>query len=154
MPAEVPNTTARPNWRTALISPRLLPAVFARYVLSSLLTAGVDYLVFLLVFPSLGSIVASILLARSASVLVNYLLVRYVVFFSAERVLKTFPRFVLLVAVSGLVTSGLIAVFTARLQLPVLQAKMAAELLLYLVNFTILDRLVFARRKEKSLLPE
>jgi putative flippase GtrA len=151
MPVEIPNTSARPNWRTVFTSPRLLPAVFARYLLSSLLTAGVDYLVFLLIFPALGSILVSILLARAASVLVNYLLVRCAVFFSAERVLKTFPRFVLVVAVSGLVTSGLIAAFTAHLRLPVLQAKMAAELLLYLVNFTVLDRLVFARRKQLFL---
>jgi putative flippase GtrA len=146
----LPDTTAKASWRELLLSPRLLPAVFGRYVLSSLLTAGVDYLVFMLVFPMLGSVLGSIFLARAASLLVNYILARFVVFFSADRVRKTFPRFAAVVIVSGLATSGLIGVFTARWQLPVLQAKMVAELLLYMVNFTILDRLVFARRKSSS----
>jgi putative flippase GtrA len=117
--------------------------VFARYIFSSLTTAAVDYLVFLLVFPLTSQVLTSVLLARAASVLVNYLLVRFVVFFSRERALRTFPRFIAVVIASGLVTSGLISLFTSRLHLPVVLAKMAAELLLYLVNFTLLERVVF-----------
>lgn len=113
---------------------------------SSLITAAVDYLVFLTIYPLLQKIALSIFLARAASVLVNYLLLRLAVFRNQENILRTFPRYILLVAVSGIIASLMIPQWVNWLNTSVIIAKMLTEAILYFINYIILKHLVFWRK--------
>ena len=82
--------------------------VLFRYVLASIVTAAVDYLVFFLVSPFVGSDLGLTFISRGASVMVNYTLVRNMVFSSRERIMATFPKYVALVAVSGFISATIV----------------------------------------------
>lgn len=117
-----------------------------RYMASSLITAAVDYLVFLTIYPLIQNIALSIFLARAASVLVNYLLLRLAVFRNREHILHTFPRYILLVVVSGAIASFMIPQWMRWLNIPIIIAKMLTEAILYFINYIILKYLVFLRK--------
>lgn len=121
--------------------------VLARYVSTSLLTAVVDNLVFFLCYPSVHNLLVSIYLARLMAILVNYFLLRKVVFYSSDKPTRTFPKYIALVLFSGLVASLLIDFFNAEFHTGVMLGKIIAELLLYLVNFAVLNKLVFVHRQ-------
>ena len=121
--------------------------VLARYVSTSLLTAVVDNLVFFLCYPWVHNLLVSIYLARLVAILVNYFLLRKVVFYSSDKPTRTFPKYISLVLFSGLVASLLIDFFNAEFHTGVMLGKIIAELLLYLVNFTVLNKLVFVHRQ-------
>ncbi len=121
--------------------------VLARYVSTSLLTAVVDNLVFFLCYPWVHYLLVSIYLARLVAILVNYFLLRKVVFYSSDKPTRTFPKYLALVLFSGLVASLLIDFFNAEFHIGVMLGKIIAELLLYLVNFTVLNKLVFVHRQ-------
>ncbi len=120
--------------------------IFLRYSASSLITAAVDYLVFLTTYPHIQKIPLCIFLARLASILVNYLLLRVVVFQNREHVLRTLPSYVLLVAISGIITSLLIPQWIHWLKVSVVIAKMLSEAILYFINYAILKNLIFLRK--------
>ena len=121
--------------------------VLARYISTSLLTAVVDNLVFVLCYPFVHNVLASIYLARLAAILVNYFLLRKVVFVSSDKPTRTFPKYVALVLFSGLIASLLINLFNAEFHTGIVLGKIIAELLLYMVNFAILNKLVFVHRQ-------
>ncbi len=135
-----------PAARLLLNSMRLY-FVLARYVSTSLLTAVVDNLVFFLCYPWVHNLLVSIYIGRLAAILVNYFLLRKVVFYSSDKPTRTFPRYIALVLFSGLVASFLIDFFNAEFHTGVLLGKIIAELLLYLVNFEVLNKLVFVHRQ-------
>jgi glycosyltransferase involved in cell wall biosynthesis len=134
------------SWFDPLRDSARLVFVLLRYVMASLLTASVDYLVFLGVYPFLGNLLVSVYLARLVSIVVNYTLTRNSVFYSKEKIWVTLPRYLALVLVSGFVASRLITVIESNFGLNVVFAKMASELILYFVNFTIMNRWVYAKR--------
>jgi putative flippase GtrA len=121
--------------------------VMARYVSTSLLTAVVDNLVFVVCYPLIHNLLVSIYLARLVAILVNYFLLRKVVFYSSDKATRTFPRYIALVLVSGLAAALLIDFFNAEFHTGIVLGKIIAELLLYLVNFAVLNKLVFVHRQ-------
>ena len=121
--------------------------VMARYVSTSLLTAVVDNLVFVVCYPLVHNVLASIYLARLVAIVVNYFLLRKVVFYSSDKSTHTFPKYITVVLVSGLAASLLIDFFNAEFHTGVVLGKIIAELLLYLVNFVVLNKLVFVHRQ-------
>jgi putative flippase GtrA len=121
--------------------------VLARYISTSLLTAVIDNLVFILCYPLVHNLLASIYLARLVAIVINYFLLRKVVFYSSDKTTRTFPKYVALVLFSGLVASLLIDFFNAEFHTGVVLGKIIAELLLYLVNFAVLNKLVFVHRQ-------
>ncbi len=121
--------------------------LLARYVSTSLLTAVVDNLVFIACYPLIHNLLVSIYLARLVAILVNYFLLRKVVFYSSEKTTRTFPRYIALVLVSGLAAALLIDFFNAEFHTGIVLGKIIAELLLYLVNFAVLNKLVFVHRQ-------
>ena len=130
------------HFKPLLDSTRVYFVLF-RYGISSLVTAGADYLVFILAHLITQNVPLSMLLARIVSVLVNYLLLKKWVFLSQDKIRHTFPRFVLLVAFFGVLTTLLIQVLTGLLPLTPLQAKLIIEISLYLVVFLAVKSLVF-----------
>ncbi len=120
--------------------------VLLRFTMVSLLTAAIDNTVFLTVYPMLGSILGSQACGRLAGVAVNYLLARRAVFLTGEPHRRTLPRFLLLVAGSGLLSYGLIRFLHGVVGLPVLPSKLFAEGALFMANFLIQRDWVFRQR--------
>lgn len=148
--AEVPIETvyeddnASSHFNPFLDSLRIYFVLF-RFTLASLFSAAVDFAVFLVAFPFIGSILWSTYAARAVSLLVNYGLVSRRVFYDAHRARETFPRYLLLVIVSGAAASFLISLLLSRAGLPLWGAKAIAESFLYVVNFYIQDRFIFTK---------
>jgi putative flippase GtrA len=120
--------------------------VLARFTMLSLGTAVLDNVVFFLAI-GLGAPAAQVI-ARAAAVCVNYPLARRAVFLSKEPGTSTLRRYLGLVAVSGLVSFQLLRLLEQRLGWSVLDAKIAAESALFILNFMIQRDWVFVRKSE------
>lgn len=147
-----PDTKEQPGFWNRLAGSMLLPFLILRYMGASMVTAAVDYASFLALYPLLDNIPTSIFLARLVALVINFLLLRKAVFFSSRQTHNTFPRYLLLVALSGTATSFLVGFFNRHFNIPVIYGKILAEALLYLINFNLLKGLVFLPR-QKGYLP-
>ena len=118
--------------------------VLFRYILSSVVTALFDFLVFLLVFPLTGgNVLVSTYLSRGAAVCLNYALVKNMVFGSRQKITRTFPVYILLVCVSGFISAAMVTYLRETFHLDARIGKPIAELLLYLANFVIQRDFIF-----------
>jgi putative flippase GtrA len=121
--------------------------VFLRFVASSLLTALVDNIVFIIAFMLGGTVLVSQALARAASILVNFTINKKFVFKHEEPHWPAFAKFVLLVVVMGAISYSMIQFMVTYLGFAVVPAKITAEMLLYLINFATQRQLIFRRRE-------
>jgi glycosyltransferase involved in cell wall biosynthesis/SAM-dependent methyltransferase len=119
-----------------------------RFSLLALLTAALDNLVFAGAFALTGSIGRSQLAGRAVAMVFNYLGARRAVFHSKQRHAAVLPKYVLVVALNGLISYALIQWLHTRFGAPAMAAKLAAEGLLFLINFAIQRDFVFTRRRE------
>lgn len=120
--------------------------VLFRYVITSLLTAIVDYIVFVLIFYATNNILLSTLLARGVALTVNYSLLRLVVFQSKENIAKTFPKYILLVIASGLISAFLTERINYIAGINIILAKAISELILYVLVFWVQKTIIFAKK--------
>jgi putative flippase GtrA len=120
--------------------------VLLRFSFVSMLTALIDNLVFLLVYRMANSILIGQICARSCAVFLNYTVARRAVFLSRGRIESTLPRFLLLVALNGLLSYALIQFLLAHTKLSVIAAKVLAETLLFGFSFVIQRDFVFSKR--------
>jgi putative flippase GtrA len=120
--------------------------LFLRYCGSSLLAFAVDSAVFYPVLFYTGSLPLSQIAARAASVSVNFLVVRNLVFQSGASVALSLAKYLALVAASGSIAYTLIRFIHTQLGLPIVAAKLIAEGLLFLGNFAIQRDLIFTRK--------
>ncbi len=121
-----------------------------RFSMLSMLSALIDNLVFLCAFFVTGSIAYSQISGRLLSVVFNYTAVRKLVFHSQQSHRVVLPRYLLLVCASGLLSYSLIRLFTSTLAMPIMGAKVLAESLVFLVNFTVQRDFIFKRRIRSS----
>ncbi len=132
--------------------------VLFRFGLLSLSTAALDNIIFWLAFRYSDEILPSQALGRAVGVLFNYGLARRAVFLSGDHHRATLPRYLILVAASGLVSFGLIHFLMYLFELPVMVSKLCAESALFLANFALQRDFVFTRAKsrtpELSMAPE
>lgn len=128
--------------------------VLFRYTLAALLSAAIDNLVFAAVFLSSTNILSSQVLARSVSMIFNYAAVKKAVSYSHLSNAMTFPRYLLLVFVSGLTSYLLIHGITTVTPLPVIPAKLIAESVVFLANFDIQRDFVFNATHDKPAVRE
>jgi putative flippase GtrA len=124
--------------------------VLFRFALASLLSAVIDYSVFLFVFHLSASISASQAAARLVSMGVNYSAVKKAVFYSDQKASTTFPKYLALVCVSGLVSYLLIEALVWYLPVPVVVAKIMAESAVFLANFAIQRDFIFVPKKAEQ----
>lgn len=117
-----------------------------RFSILSLLTALLDNLVFLSAFSFTGSIASAQVCGRLAAVVFNYTAVRKLVFLSRQSHRVVLPRYLLLVVASGLLSYSLIRFFTSTLTVHVMTAKILAEGLVFIANFTIQRDFIFTKR--------
>ncbi|MFH1033692.1 MAG: bifunctional glycosyltransferase family 2/GtrA family protein [Pseudomonadota bacterium] len=119
--------------------------VFLRFIGSSLLTALVDNIVFIMVYKTTGNIILGQALARGVATLVNFTINRNFVFKHQEDKWRAFAKYVALVAVMGVVSYSMIRVIVDQTGMGVVAAKILAESALYLVNFATQRTLIFRK---------
>lgn len=136
------NRNASSHFNPFLDSLKIYYVLF-RYTLMSLTSATVDFLIFTITYPWIGSVLLATYAARSVSLCVNYGLNSKKVFFSAERARRTFPPYLLLVIVSGFISSLIIDHLHVSTGLSINWSKVIAESLLYVVNFFIQSQFIF-----------
>jgi glycosyltransferase involved in cell wall biosynthesis len=117
--------------------------VFLRFSAVSLLTAGLDNLVFSLVFLGGAEIAASQTVARVAAGSFQYAANRRGAFRSRISHWHALPRYWLTVAATGALSYLMIRLLNGGLGVPVIAAKLAAETLLFCVSFVALRVWVF-----------
>ncbi len=120
--------------------------VLARFTMLSLGTALLDNTVFSAAIHLGFAAALAQGVARAIAVLVNYPLARRAVFLSKEPHRSTGLRYLALVLASGVVSFQLLRLLQGLLGWGVLDAKIAAESALFLVNFVIQRDWVFVRR--------
>jgi glycosyltransferase involved in cell wall biosynthesis len=121
--------------------------VLLRFTFAGLLSAAIDYAVFIFVFNLSGSISGSQASARLVSMGFNYAAVKRAVFYSGQSVADTLPKYLALVCVSGFVSYLLIKGLAMFTPLPVIAAKLLAEPLVFLANFAIQRDFIFVVQK-------
>jgi glycosyltransferase involved in cell wall biosynthesis/SAM-dependent methyltransferase len=124
--------------------------VLFRFTLLSLLTAALDNLVFFFAFHATASVLAAQVISRIAAVLFNYRAARKAVFLSHESNKVLFPRYIFVVIASAAASYGLIRLFTHFFGIGVIAAKIAAESLLFALNFVLLRDFVFTGRTQTA----
>lgn len=124
--------------------------ILLRFGMLSLLTALVDNAVFFSAFRWTGSVARSQIAGRLAAVLFNYGAARRVVFLSRQSHRVVLPKYLLLVLGSGLLSYALIRLFVSGLSMNIMAAKLLAEGLIFIVNFTMQRDFVFTKRATES----
>jgi putative flippase GtrA len=122
--------------------------VLLRFATVSLCTALLDNILFSVIFVATSSLVASLVCARIAAMLFNFVTVKRMVFKSHGRPVVQLVKYATLVAVSGALSYGLIHLFVTYLSLGVLRAKLCAEAILFLANFLIQRDVIFTGSEE------
>ena len=122
--------------------------VLFRYFGVSLVSATLDFFVFIIAYRVFNSILMTTYISRSAALIVNYGLVRSVVFKSRKKFYRTFPKYLLLVCISGFISAALINYFVQFYHIHIIIAKIISESTLYLANFLIQKDLVFPAEEE------
>ncbi len=118
--------------------------VLLRFAASSVITAVIDNLVFALVFSYWGHVAGSQVVGRTAGLLFNYFANKTVVFHSQARVGQSFPRYLLLCVVSGIISYSLLTFIHSVTGIGVVQAKIIAETVIFFFNFVIQRDFIFS----------
>jgi putative flippase GtrA len=124
--------------------------VLFRFSLVALATTILDNAVFLLAFGAIGSVGPAQILGRLAAAPFNYLSARKAVFLSGEPHRHTLPRYLALLVANGIASYALITALAAGPFPGALRAKIAAETVLFFVNFLVQRDVVFRRRQRET----
>ena len=132
------------NFNPLLDSMKIYFVLF-RFTFASLSTAIIDYSVFILAFRFNSSLAASQVLARLIAMIFNYAAVKKLVFYSEQKHIKTLPKYIALVFISGSISLLLINIIIAYTSLNVIAAKVISELLVFFANFAIQRDFIFSK---------
>lgn len=114
-----------------------------RFMISSMLTAVIDYIIFLFVFSIGSNILLSQAAARFVALIFNYAVNRKLVFLSKQQHTNVFPKYVMLVILSGLVSYSIIELLLVLFPLQVAVAKLISEGIIYFGNFAVQRDFIF-----------
>lgn len=120
-----------------------------KFSASSLLSFGVDYLLFCLLLPMFGSVIPANIFARICSSTLNYTLNRKLVFRSNCSVPTSALRYFALAAGILLCNTLLVKLFCG-IGVPALLAKLFTEMLLFLVSWLVQHQFIFKRGASES----
>jgi len=124
--------------------------VLLRFLLSSLSTSFVDFLVFFLAFTMTASLPLGMLCGRGVATGVNFLMNQRMVFRQRSGGYAAFARYLALVVLMGLLSLLMIRQLQLRLGLSTLVAKLVAESVLFVLSFSVQHDLVFGQRPEAN----
>lgn len=114
-----------------------------RFTISAILSALLDNLVFYLVLRCSFGLGFAQIAGRIASMTLNYSAGRRAVFLSRQPHRRVFPKYLLLVGVSGFTSFALIRILTSKFSINPLSAKLGAESMLFAFNFVVQRKFVF-----------
>ncbi|MCE5277968.1 MAG: bifunctional glycosyltransferase family 2/GtrA family protein [Planctomycetaceae bacterium] len=120
--------------------------VLLRFAAVSLLTAGVDFVVFAVSMWMAPNVLLAMAAGRAAAIAFNYHSNRKIVFRSRSTSRWTFPGYLALVIFSGLVSYALMQLLGNLAALPVLASKVVAESIVFVFNFAVQRDLIFRGR--------
>jgi len=123
--------------------------VLLRYGFSSMLTAITDFIVFLIVLQFGGGIFLANMLARTASIGVQFTLLNKLVF-NANAKLKAFILFVSYVYIIGVFSTVVQIKAIDVFSISVISAKLIVETALFFTNFAFLRLYVFTTKKDDN----
>jgi len=118
--------------------------VLARFFLSSIVAAGIDFAGFTIAFAATHNVLASVVVGRLSS-LVNFALNRKFVFHNRGSVTGTLWRYYLLVAAVAALSYAMIGTLANRAHWNVFAAKVTVDILLSLVSFSVQRTFVFRK---------
>jgi len=121
--------------------------VLFRYILASLITAVVDYIIFFISYAFFPKIFLCTYFARLVALFVNFVILKKFVFHSKEKIITIGMKYLLIVVISGFISSLAIEYFHNVLNLNIVLSKISAELLLYFGIFIAQKEFVFKRKR-------
>lgn len=124
--------------------------VLLRFMLSSLSTSAVDFIVFSMAFMWSGNLAAGMLWGRGAALTVNFALNKRVVFRQHASGYGVLVQYLALVALLALLSYLSIRELQAWFGLSTLPAKLLAESLLFIISFSVQHDLIFAASRHES----
>jgi putative flippase GtrA len=121
--------------------------VFVRYCGASLTAAFIDSLFFYIAYRFTDKLALSQVAGRLAALVIAFTLQRNLVFRSNVSMARSLAKYMALLVVMGVVSYSMMSFLHQRAHFPVLVAKMTAEGILFLANFSILRQFIFTRSK-------
>jgi glycosyltransferase involved in cell wall biosynthesis len=119
-----------------------------RFSMASLFAALIDNFIFIVLFSFGSSILISQIGSRAVVMIINYMMVKKMVFHSAEQNKIAIPKYVMTVIILGTISYGLIIAASEFLALPVILAKILVETIVFMSSFLIQRSFIFKENQE------
>lgn len=113
-----------------------------KFVSSSLISAGIDYILFIILYPLIGIVTANIG-ARIISAIVNYTINKRIVFKTKDNPLKSLLMYFLLALFIIVLNSATLYLFTSIITIKPALAKVIVEGLMFIVSYTVQKKVIF-----------
>lgn len=117
--------------------------VFIKYALASILTVSVDFSAFYLTLRYSQNILISTYIGRIFSAIINFIINRNLVFKSKGSYIKELIKYITLVFISGSCSAFIIYMINLFINIEIIQVKVIAESIMFLVNFYIQKNYIF-----------
>ena len=124
--------------------------VLFRYILASIVTAAVDYIVFFTGYAFIPDILICTYLARLIALFVNFVILKQFVFHSKAKILGQGLKYLMIVIISGFISSIAIEHFNSHFGFSIVMSKISAELLLYFGIFIAQKEFVFKKERRHN----
>ena len=134
---------ASTHFRPLVDSARVYAPIL-KFSLSSLASFALDFALLVVLHNLTGNLLASVVAARAASSMFNFMTNRRVVFGRARSMSGAAARYFPLVVAIMLANYGLLVVLHRRLDVALAPAKICTELLLFAASYLAQSRFVFA----------
>jgi putative flippase GtrA len=120
--------------------------VLFRFSIIAILSAALDYSVFILMYYLLlRNVMACLITGRLVSTVFNYYNVKRYAFHSKKHHSKTLPKYILLAVTSTLLAYTMIVGLTTLFNIHVVCAKLISEAIMFLLNFFVQRDFIFRR---------
>ena len=123
-------------------------SIILKYSFSSLFSALIDYIVFIIAHSCGAKIMVATYIARACSCLVNFSLNKKMVFKGEGNTAVQLAKYLVLVVISGTISGWAVTNLSALLPMiaPVV-IKVPVEIILYLFNYTVQRTLIFKSKE-------
>ena len=116
--------------------------VLFRYAFASLLTAIVDFIIFIIALHFGSSVFVANMLSRTASISVQFTLLDKIVFYTKAK-MGRFILFISYVYIMGIISAWIQISAIENLNVSIISAKIIVEAILFFVNFAFLRTYIF-----------
>jgi glycosyltransferase involved in cell wall biosynthesis len=119
--------------------------IFLRYSFASLISAGLDLLLFFIVFHLTHDILLSTVAARVISSVINFVLNKKLIFKSSGKFYKEIVHYTLLALFSIVLSYALVSALYHGIKLNIYASKILADTVIFLFNFFVQKLLIFKK---------